>query len=121
MSNTIQHFEVAADDVDRAKSFYGGLFGWEIETPPNFEGEYWFIKTPDGGPDGGMMKRQMPEQHITAYVTVDSVDESSAKASELGGQVVMAKSAVPGMGWFSIILDTEGNALGLWQSDESAA
>lgn len=121
MSNTIQHFEVPADDVDRAKSFYSGLFGWEIEAPPNFEGEYWFIKTPEGGPDGGMMKRQMPEQRTIAYVTVDSVEDSSAKASELGGQVIMPKGAVPGMGYFSVILDTEGNPLGLWQSDESAS
>lgn len=121
MSNTIQHFEVPADDVDRARNFYSSLFGWNIEGLPNFEGEYWSIQPPEGGIGGGMMKRQMPEQRITTYVTVASVDESTAKASELGAQVIVAKTEIPNMGAFSVILDTEGNPLGLWESHDGSA
>lgn len=56
---------------------------------------------------GGMMKRQMPEQQgITNYVDVKSVDEYSARVAQLGGQVKMPKTAVPGLGYFAICIDT---------------
>ena len=38
-----------------------------------------------------MMQRQMPEQHITIYIDVPSVDEYADKVKRLGGQVVFRK------------------------------
>ena len=79
---TLAHFELPADDIERAKKFYTNLFGWKIE---KWEGlvnnmEYWTINTTDDkgnkGVGGGMMKRMRPEHHITNYVDVKSVDES---------------------------------------------
>lgn len=81
---TIVHFEIPADDIDRAKKFYIDLFGWNIEKWPGSENllggpEYLMITTMDYRGNkaltGGMMKRQMPEQQgITNYVDVKSVD-----------------------------------------------
>ena len=61
--------------------------------------EYWMITTTDdkgnkASVGGGMLKRQMPEHHITNYIGVDSVDEYSSKVEKLGGKVFAAKHAV---------------------------
>ena len=80
--SSIVWFEIPADDVERAKSFYGALFDWKIEKFPG-PMEYWHIDTggSDDAPDGGLLKRQQPQQQgITNYIGVTSVDESAAKA-----------------------------------------
>jgi predicted enzyme related to lactoylglutathione lyase len=69
---------------------------------------------------GGMMKRQMPEHHITNYINVNSLDEYSSKVERLGGKVLAPKHAVPGMGYFSLCLDTENNTFAIWESNENA-
>jgi len=69
---------------------------------------------------GGMMKRQMPEQQVTNYINVKSVDEYSSKVKKLGGKVVAPKKAVPGMGYFVLCLDTENNSFAIWESNDSA-
>ena len=120
---TVNHIEVAADDPKRAVDFYGKLFGWQWEKMPG-PMEYWVAKTagPDGtpGPGFGLMERQDPHQRITVYVTVPSLAEATAKVKKLGGQVCMDKTAVPGMGYFAVCIDTEQNGFALWQMDESA-
>ncbi|MGD9030847.1 MAG: hypothetical protein PVG25_13665, partial [Anaerolineae bacterium] len=76
----------------------------------------------EAGAGGGLMARQAPEQvGLVSTFGVESVDDAIARVEELGGQVVMPKQAVPGMGWLAHFLDTEGNLFAVWQSDESAA
>ena len=121
MKHTIVHFEIPADDVERAKSFYTELFDWEISSAPGME-EYWFIQI--GEEDdlgGGLMERETPGQGIVHYVQVESVADHAARAQALGGQVIVPKSPVPGMGWFALLLDPEGNTIGIWEPDELAA
>jgi predicted enzyme related to lactoylglutathione lyase len=126
---TIVHFEIPSDNVERSKRFFNELFGWNIEKVPADklpEGvEYWGITTKDhegkNAVNGGMMKRMKAEQQgILNYVDVKSVEESSTKAQQLGGKVIMPKMAVPGMGYMAVCLDTENNTFGLWQSDTPA-
>ncbi len=123
---SVVHFEIPADDVERAKNFYGELFGWKIE---KFTGptpmEYWEITTGAekgemGRLGGGMMKRQSPEQQITIYINVPSVDEYVNKVMKLGGKVVFPKTAVPEMGYFAVCLDPENNGFGLWEVNPQA-
>ncbi len=113
-------FEVPADDVDRAKGFYSDIFDWRINCKP--ERDYCEINTNDstGMTCGGMLRRVHPEQRITNYIDVPSVDEYSEKVEELGGKVILPKKAVPAMGYFAICQDTEGNAFILWESDDQA-
>jgi predicted enzyme related to lactoylglutathione lyase len=49
------------------------------------------------------------------YVEVDSVDVALARAVELGGREIEKKDEIPGVGWWAVIADTEGNELGLFQ------
>jgi predicted enzyme related to lactoylglutathione lyase len=119
-------FEIPADDLDRAKKFYAKLFGWKIAPFPGMpqaDGQnYLHIDTggPDASPDGGMMPRQDPKQTITTYFSVPSVATAAAKVKKLGGQICMPKTAVMQMGYFSVCLDTEGNAFALWERNEKA-
>jgi hypothetical protein len=114
-------FEIPADNPERAKAFYGALFGWKIELFPGMA-DYWHIDTGggDGTPDGGLMKRKHPEQPITNYVNVASVNEAAAKVQKLGGKICKPKTAVPQMGYFAICQDTEGNEFALWEKNDSA-
>ncbi|MGC1928269.1 MAG: VOC family protein [Candidatus Nitrosopolaris sp.] len=133
---TIVHFEIPSDDIERSKKFYNELFGWKIEKLASADNsqltsvtdgqpmEYWMVTTTDDKGNkalgGGMMKRQMPEQQITNYINVKSVDEYSSKVEKVGGKVVAPKHAVPRMGYFALCLDTENNTFAIWESNESA-
>ena len=125
---TIVYFQIPADDIERSKKFYNQLFSWKIDKSPEAntpEGmENWSITTTDhNGKEalgGGMSKRQMPQQQITNFIDVKSVDEYSSKAERLGGKVVVPKTAVPGMGYYAVCVDTENNSFGIFESNENA-
>ena len=117
------HFEITADNPERAVKFYTKVFGWEIK---KWEGpmEYWLVMTgpkEQPGIDGGLMRRSPPITTGTVNtVGVASLDESIKKVVASGGKVVRPKSAVPGVGWFAYCADTEGNIFGMMQPDTSA-
>jgi predicted enzyme related to lactoylglutathione lyase len=118
----IVHFDVAAEDVERAKKFYSALLGWKFESYP--EMQYNLITTTnlDGTPGigGGMGKRMDPSQRITNYFGVASIDAAMTEVRRLGGTLLTQKMAVPGMGYLANCMDTEGNPFGLWQADSGA-
>ena len=115
----ITHFEIPADEPDRARSFYAGVFGWSFGDPiPGFE-NYHLFTTPVGqeGVGGAIGKRgESAPEKLRTYVQVDSVDAALQKVTELGGSVVEPKSEVPGQGWYGVFRDTEGNELAVWES-----
>jgi len=120
---TIVHFDIATDDPERAKKFYEAMFDWKMESPPGMT-DYYLIETTDlngeRGVGGGLGKRGEPNQKITSYIGVDSIEEYVAKVEKLGGKVVQSKLGVPGWGYLAICYDTEGNMFGLWQDDKGA-
>jgi predicted enzyme related to lactoylglutathione lyase len=110
-------FEIPADDVGRARTFYSKLFGWKIKKFP-MPMEYYHIDTggADASPDGGLMKRQQPQQQgLLNYIAVPSVDKYMAKVQKLGGKICMPKTAVGDMGFFAVCLDPENNAFAIWE------
>jgi predicted enzyme related to lactoylglutathione lyase len=124
MDHTVVHFEIPADDVEKLRKFYSELFGWKIERMPG-PVEYWGIATvavdekgmpQRPGVNGGMMKRQNPEHKPVNYIAVESVDEYVKKSEALGGRVVVPKMEVPGIGWWALALDPEGNQFAIMQS-----
>jgi predicted enzyme related to lactoylglutathione lyase len=124
MRATVVHFEIPYDEESRAISFYRDLFGWEIVKAG--EMDYWLVNTVpvdeqgrprEPGINGGMMKRVAPQQAPVNYISVGSVDECLQRAESLGGTVIMPKTAIPHMGWFAHLADTEGNVLGVFQED----
>ncbi len=67
-----------------------------------------------------MIQKQDPKHPITNYIDVPSIDEYSVKVENLGGKVVFPKTAVPGIGYFAVCLDTEDNIFAIWETDNSA-
>jgi predicted enzyme related to lactoylglutathione lyase len=114
-------FDIAADDIGRAKKFYSSLFGWKIQPIPGMP-DYSHIDTggPDSSPDGGLTSRKCEGHGITNYISVASVARSAAKVEKLGGKILMPKTAVPKMGYFAVCLDTEKNAFALWEMSPTA-
>lgn len=117
----VVHFEIPADDPDRAVSFYQSVFGWKIN---KWEGpiDYWLATTGQEGEPGidGAIWRREAGAVTRNTIDVPSVDDFVAKVEEAGGQVVMGKTPVPGMGYSAMCVDTEGNMFGLMQEDPSA-
>lgn len=126
MSNRVVHFEIYADDVERAIAFYQTVFGWKIAQVGGMD--YWLIATGKGEPgiDGGLMKRERPTQGavpqfaFTCTVDVEDVQAVFAAALAAGGSEVHAPGPVPGVGYQAYVRDTEGNHLGLLQFDPHA-
>lgn len=123
------HFEIQAENPERAIAFYKSLFGW---TFTQWSGQkYWLIATGDKatpGIDGGLMPRPFPggpeaAAHVNAWVCtcdVADVDAMAKKAVDAGGTVVVPKMPVPSVGWLTYCKDTEGNIFGMMQMDASA-
>ena len=128
--NSVVHFEIYADDPDKLQAFYTSLFDWTIERAPGMD--YRLIKTVDtdpkgmptqaGGINGGLMKRPTGYEGkaYVNYVNVESLDASVDRAQKLGAKLMKGRAPVPGMGWFAMLIDPQGNPFALWQSDANA-
>jgi uncharacterized protein len=116
------HFEIHASDTARAVKFYTDVFDWVIS---KWDGpiEYWLVGTGEGmGIDGAILPRpagalppNAPANAFVCTVSVDDVDAATAAVESAGGNVVLAKAHVEGVGWTCYVTDTEGNVLGLMQ------
>jgi predicted enzyme related to lactoylglutathione lyase len=123
------HFEIHAEQPERAVKFYTDLFGWEI-TKWGGPIDYWVLKTgPDGQPgiNGGLLRRHGPGplemQAVNAYVctvSVTAIDDAIKAIPSHGGTIALAKMPVPGIGWLAYGKDTEGNLFGVMQPDPTA-
>ena len=133
MEHGVVHFDIPAGDPEKLTKFYTDLFGWQIMPFPMGEaGTYYLAMTVESDPatqlpknpgaiNGGFYQRQSPDDRPMNHVNVESVDDYVAKATSLGATVIVPKMAIPTIGWNAIILDPEGNAIGLFQNDPSAA
>jgi len=117
MANPFVHVELNTTDLPKAESFYSKLFEWKLEPMPDGGDPYVLVRVGDGT-GGGMMKHPVPGAPSTwlPYVLVDDIHAATSKAKSLGAEVKKDVTEVPGMGWFSVIADPTGAALGLWKA-----
>lgn len=118
----VVHFEIPADDVERAKKFYSGTFGWKLTDMP--EMQYVMVNTAEtsadgmiqekGAINGGLMKRGEVKNPVVV-VSVTSIDASLPKIEASGGKVVVPPMDIPGVGRYAYVSDTEGNVIGVIQ------
>ena len=117
------HFDITAEDPERATKFYGDVFGWQFQ---KWDGpmDYWLVSTGQNGEpgiDGGLSKRGENGNGTTNTIGVPSADDYVARITQAGGSIVMPKAAIPGVGWFALCVDPEGNSFGIMESDPQAA
>jgi uncharacterized protein len=125
-SYNVSHFDVHADDLPRARRFYETVFEWKFNPwgPPDF-----FLiatgKEDDPGIHGALTKRRThvegkPMFGYECTISVANVDKTASAIETNGGQVILPKTCINGVGWIIQFLDTEGNVVCAMQYDEKA-
>ena len=132
----VVHFEIPADNLERAQKFYQKVFGWKIEKWPmpadsEYQAEYYGIHTvavddkmtpkEPGAINGGMLKRHGGFNSPVITINVDSIDASAKKIEDSGGKVVNKKMSVGDMGFIAYFKDSESNLVGLWENAKKPA
>jgi predicted enzyme related to lactoylglutathione lyase len=124
----VVHFEIPADDLDRAKAFYGDVFGWDLQTMPMpGMGTYTTVVTTPVDPEtqqptepgainGGMTERGTSTPAPVITVDVEDIDAALRTVEAAGGRTVTPRTEIPGMGAFAYFTDSEGNVTGLWET-----
>jgi len=126
------HFEIHVEDMERAKAFYGEIFGWTFEDWSSYAGvPYFGAVTGDPnepGINGALVHRHgdstpalgQPMNGFACTMGVEDYDATEAKILEHGGKVALPKHALPGMAWQGYYIDSEGNTIGIHQPDKNA-
>jgi uncharacterized protein len=119
---SVVHFEITADDLERAIKFYTDIFGWRIRKQHGEE-SYWLIESnPElkQGITGALVQRSFPEDSTILTFDVASIDDCARKIVRAGGKILRPKDSVPGIGYAQYCQDSEGNLFAILQFDESA-
>lgn len=121
------HFEIPVDDLEKARSFYGSIFGWKLTDWPMPDGSTYIgvHTTPidektrqplkPGAINGGIMKRNKDAKAPIFAIQVSSIDEKMNSIVSSGGKEVMPKMDMMGMGFYAYATDPAGNVIGLWE------
>ncbi len=122
MGNPFVHIELNTTDLAKAKDFYGKLFDWKLEDSPMAGGHTYTVIGVGEGTGGGMMKHPMPGAPSAwlPYVAVDDVGAATQKAKALRATIAKDVTEIPGVGWFSVIVDPTGAALALFKPAKMA-
>src|ERR671914_1132505 len=118
MPGQMVHVEIPAGDTAKSRDFWGGLFGWQFQAYEGSPTEYHMTQLSDTQ-GAAISGAEDDKRGARVYFDVDDINAATARVKDLGGEAGEALP-VPGMGWFSINKDSEGNEFGLWQNDESA-
>jgi predicted enzyme related to lactoylglutathione lyase len=111
MANTVNYFEIGSPDPEASKSFYGGLFGWEVG-PPSSPAQYSMVD----GDRGGLWDTSGigGARWAIFYVQVDDVQATIDQAQGLGASVAIPLTDNGGIE-FAHLVDPLGNRLGIWR------
>ena len=120
----VVHFEIPADDEDRARKFYQSVFGWTFQVLPEMEYSLAMttplneqgIPAQPGAINGGIFRRGDMLQAPVVTIDVDDIDAALEQIGRTGGKTVRGRMEVPGSGWNAYFRDSEGNVIGLWQN-----
>jgi predicted enzyme related to lactoylglutathione lyase len=117
--NRFTHFELATDDFEKTAAFYHAVFGWNVY---KWEGpvDYWLVDTGDKstpGINGGLMPAGGDIKGTINTIEVDDIDDAIAKVKANGGEMIMDKDVIPGVGFQAYFKDNVGIIVGLHQAD----
>jgi hypothetical protein len=121
--NRFTHFELATDDLEKTAAFYREVFGWGVY---KWEGpvDYWLVDTGDAstpGINGGLMQAGGDFKGTINTIEVDDIDAAIARVKANGGEMIMDKDTIPGVGYQAYFKDNVGIIVGLHQAFPNAA
>jgi len=111
----VVHFELPADDPERAINFYRTVFNWDINKWDGPE-PYYLVKTGSGDGIDGAIQQRRGQTGAVNTIGVDDVDTYTAKIEANGGKIVVPKTEIPGIGFLAYAVDTEGTTFGIFQA-----
>jgi predicted enzyme related to lactoylglutathione lyase len=121
--NRVVHFEIPADDLERAKTFYRENFGWKLNQLGPEMGNYVLVQTgpsdDQGMPqdkafiNGGLMPRDPSAKSPVLVIGVGDADATVEKVKKSGGKLVGEIVDIPNVGRYARVQDTEGNIIGV--------
>lgn len=117
----IIHFEIPADNTAEALAFYEKCFGWKFQRWG--EEEYWLATTGDDatpGINGAIIKRRDASMPVVNTIGVEDIDKAMNTVVANGGNIVVPKSSIPGMGHLCYFKDPGGIIHGMMQMDPTA-
>jgi hypothetical protein len=114
----VVHFELPTTDSAASRKFYEKVFGWKF-TQYGGPMEYWLVSTgaPESpGIDGGLGGAANELHGTVNTVDVDDIDDAIRKVEANGGQVIVPKDVIPGMGYLAYFREPGGAVIGLFQN-----
>ncbi len=114
MGHPVVHLELHTGDLDRACRFYAQLCGWSTERVTTSAGTYRSLD-PGNGLSGGVVECEVRRPLWLPYVEVAEIRTATARARELGAEVLLDSREGPA-GWRSVITAPDAGGLALWQS-----
>jgi uncharacterized protein len=111
MAHPVVHFEVSGRDLDKLQSFYGDLFGWNIQKVPGAM-PYAMVEKDGDGIGGGIGQAPNGNGHVTFYVDADDPQAVLDKAEQLGGKTIMPVTELPQV-TIALFADPEGHVIGI--------
>src|SRR5260370_41778638 len=118
MPNPFVHVELNTTNIAAAKSFYGALFGWNLQDVPMGGDRTYTMISVGEGTGGGMQAHPVagaPSSWL-AYVDVGDIHAATEKARKLGAKVVREPMGVKGAGWLSVLVDPTCATPGSWKA-----
>ncbi len=118
----VVHFEICADEPERAVQFYRNVFGWDVRAW-DCPSEYWLVITGDDdtpGINGGLVHRESSVSGPINFIDVPSLDETLMHIADNGGDMIHPRTSVAGVGHIAYCRDTEGNNFAIIEMDSSA-
>lgn len=119
----VVHFEIPAENLERAKKFYTENFGWNLNQLGPEMGNYVLAHTgptdAEGMPqdrafiNGGLMLRDPSASSPVLVIAVADADQTVEKVKKSGGRLVGEIMDIPGVGRYARVQDTEGNVIGV--------
>jgi predicted enzyme related to lactoylglutathione lyase len=117
MNNPVQWLEIPTTDLERAKGFYSKVFNLDIQFMEMPDSKMYMFGAPDAVGSAGCLiqseESKPSPDGILVYFTCEDLAMEAARVEQVGGKLIIPKTAIGEFGLFGQLIDTEGNRIGL--------
>lgn len=114
-SDFIAHVEIPSTNLEKSSDFYKQVFNWEFKP---FGNGYLLHNTHKSFTIGLRKTDKIAKGDCTIFhVRVADITSVISKATNLGGHISRGKTTIPAMGYYALLIDLDGNTIGLYQTN----